>query len=456
MKEKSQEYKEGCRKRSLDLWQKEDYRRKISDSVSKGQKERWLSEDKQWKKKAFYDVFIRELEFEGYTALNTLEEYLKIGSKMAIRCPNGHLIHYTWKQWKRGQRCNECRVDLKLKKFNEVLTRKNYDLEEIYFTNKRWFLPMEADIICPKNHKSKIIIDNFLNGHECKYCFKNVSEIEYELRSFFDLNNLEYLTNDRELIKPLELDFVFPKNKIAVEFNGYPFHTEIKGGINKNYHLNKTLKCEKKGYRLIHIFYDEWENKKRCLTQKRLLNLFNLNNEKIYARKCFIKEIKTTEAKKFCEENHIQGYSNSKIKLGLFYNEKLVSLMMFSKPNRAKGNRKNKNNIWELSRFCSSTNVVGAAGKLLAHFKKNFTWDLIFTYADRRWSIGDLYEKIGFTFIKNTPPNYWYTDKNGIRYYRYKFRKSQLIGEGTEWEIMKKNGYDRIWDCGHKLYEMRK
>ena len=82
----------------------------------------------------------------------------------------------------------------------------------------------------------------------------------------------------------------------------------------------------------------------------------------------------------------------------------------------------------------------------------------IISYADRRWSVGNLYEKIGFDFIKNTNPNYWYI-KNGERKYRFKFRKSELIKEGynsdkTEKLIMNERGYIRIWDCGHRKYKL--
>ena len=45
------------------------------------------------------------------------------------------------------------------------------------------------------------------------------------------------------------------------------------------YHLNKTIACEKIGYRLIHIFEHEWINKQNIIKQK-LIDIFN-NNEEI-------------------------------------------------------------------------------------------------------------------------------------------------------------------------------
>ena len=53
-------------------------------------------------------------------------------------------------------------------------------------------------------------------------------------------------------------------------------------------------------------------------------------NQRIYARNTEVKEISATAARAFCELNHIQGYRNSSINLGLFHNETLAGLCEFS------------------------------------------------------------------------------------------------------------------------------
>jgi len=97
--------------------------------------------------------------------------------------------------------------------------------------------------------------------------------------------------------------------------------------------------------------------------------------------------------------------------------------MTFSKGNIAKGS-KAVEGIWELNRFCSNYNyrVVGAAGKLLEYFKKNYDWKEIFSYADRRWSNGNLYKQLGFELIGTTKPNYWYIISYK-RIHRFNLRK---------------------------------
>jgi hypothetical protein len=118
---------------------------------------------------------------------------------------------------------------------------------------------------------------------------------------------------------------------------------------------------------------------------------------------------------------------------------------------------------YELVRFSTDIkyNIVGIAGKLLNFFIKKYNPNKIITYADKRWTTSisnNLYTKLNFKFVSESNPSYWYTKKY-LREYRYKFRKSKLVENGydpnkTEWQIMRENGYDRIWDCGHIKYQL--
>ena len=76
------------------------------------------------------------------------------------------------------------------------------------------------------------------------------------------------IENDRELIAPYELDIVIPEIKLSIEFNGVYWHSCFYK--DKNYHLIKTELCEKFGYRLIHIFEDEWNE----ITKEKLKQIF--------------------------------------------------------------------------------------------------------------------------------------------------------------------------------------
>ena len=277
-------------------------------------------------------------------------------------------------------------------------------------------------------------------------------------RIFDSIRTDDKLENHRKLIFPLELDIYIPSAKLAIEYNGLLYHSRGYDSSSKanspdfprDYHLNKTKLCEEQGVQLLHIFEGENLNIWYSMIHSKL----GLN-EKLYARKCFIKEIQFKEASEFLEANHLQGSCNSKINLGLFYNDELVSLMTFGKA------RFNKQYDWELLRFCSkrNLNVIGAAGKLLKHFRRNYNGSII-SYANRRWSNGDLYEKLGFSKVKETPPNYWYFRKNeGVLFSRVMFQKHKLkdILENfdaslSETQNMLNNGYRQIFDCGNLVY----
>jgi hypothetical protein len=121
-----------------------------------------------------------------------------------------------------------------------------------------------------------------------------------------------------------------------------------------------------------------------------------------------------------------------------------------------------KEGSFELLRFCNklNTNVIGGASKLLKYFTENIEYNEIISYADRRWSTGELYETLGFNKQKETEPNYFYT-RGAIRESRFKFRKDVLVSKGydkdkTEKEIMEELGYSRVYDCGSFKYNKTK
>jgi hypothetical protein len=118
-----------------------------------------------------------------------------------------------------------------------------------------------------------------------------------------------------------------------------------------------------------------------------------------------------------------------------------------------------KESSYELLRFCNkmNINVIGGASRLYKYFVKKFNPQNVISYADRSWSSDNLYEKLGFSFVKKTAPNYFYIIDNK-RLHRFMFRKDKLIKDGydpikTEFEIMDERGIYKIYDSGHLKYE---
>ncbi len=292
----------------------------------------------------------------------------------------------------------------------------------------------------------------------CNVCFPKKefnSYAQQELIEFIQSLNLNYTYNDRTIITPKELDIYIPDKKIAIEFNGLYWHSEQNLNEAQKYHNNKTNSCLEKDIQLIHIFEDEWIFKKD-IVKSRLKQILNVNNtQKIHARKCTIKEIDSKIKNEFLEKFHIQGKDNSIIKLGAFYNNELIAVMTFSHGNISKGSI-SLEQIYELNRFCSNYNyhIPGIASKLLKYFKCNYNWTEIFSYADRRWSKGNVYYKLGFQFDSITKSNYWYI-KDYKRIHRFSLRKKGYEDKDIpEWVLRKQQGYYRIWDCGNLKFKL--
>lgn len=347
---------------------------------------------------------------------------------------------------------------------DKIFKQINENLPEGYSLIE--FIPKEYyKFKCSLNHEFELFQYTLINNRKkrnqeiCPICNPQerfCSQFEKEIKEFIQFHyNEKILLADRSLIKPYELDIYIPELKLAFEFNGLFWHCEMMKP--KNYHKMKTEFCESKGIHLIHIYEDDWIYKKE-IVKSRILNLLKKISNRIYARKCFVREVDYESSKVFLEENHIQGNSISKIRYGLYYNNELVSLMTFGNLRKNLG-QIHKEGVYELTRFCNklNTNVIGGSSKLLAYFLENNKFKRLISYADRSWSQGNLYKKLGFEFVKNTEPNYQYVIKDK-RYNRFIFRKDILVSQGfdeckSEHEIMLDRKIYRIYDSGSILFQ---
>lgn len=289
----------------------------------------------------------------------------------------------------------------------------------------------------------------------CEKCYPRTG-----IASIHELELLEFIrqyfpdaSKDRKLIAPLELDIVIPEKKVAIEFNGDYWHSSEKHG--KFYHLDKLLACKKQGWKLIHVNEYEWRHKKE-IVKNRLLSILGIMKENTYARKCKVVELSSKEKNEFLNAYHLQGEDKSKVKLGLKLGDDLVAVMTFGKP------RFNKSYEWEMIRYASKGRVVGGASKLLSYFIKTYSPKSIITYADRRWSSGNLYRQIGFKELASSGPGYVYIKGESVlgRMNCQKHQLKKILGNKfdealTESENMRKNGWLQEYDCGNLVFEWK-
>ena len=393
-----------------------------------------------------------------------ITEYKNDREKYPIICPEHGVFYKTINNHIKGkQGCPKCGRIVATSKARftteewvsiaKEIHGDKYDYSKVEYINGN----TKVCIICPKHGEFWQDPSNHIHLKEgCPKCGNIISDPEKEIVKYLQSilkENISIKENVKNIINNGEIDILIPEYNIGIEFDGLYWHSEIYR--NKYYHLNKTLECEKKGIRLIHVFEDEWIYKQDII-KSMFNNIFGITKNKIYGRKCNIKEVTSHDASIFLEKNHLQGKCGSSVKLGLYYNNELVSLMTFGKSRHFIGNGKPQ---WELLRFCNklNTNVIGGASKLLNYFINQYQPQEIVSYADRRWSQGSLYKTLGFSKYNESKPNYYYII-NRKREYRFNLRKSILIKKYgcpknvSEHKFCLSQKWYRIYDCGCLCY----
>ena len=290
-----------------------------------------------------------------------------------------------------------------------------------------------------------------------------ISSYEKEIGEYISSLGIEHDAN-RQILIGREIDILIPNAKIGIEFDGLKWYTEFFGKKSHKYHIEKTIQCNEKGYGLIHIFEDEYVNKKDIVLSK-LKHLLKKDYDlpKISGRKIKVREILSNEAKEFLEKYHIQGFYKSSVYLGGFSGDNLIAVMAFKNGNI-------KNEKWELVRFATDYHYIyqGVGSKMFTYFIKYYNPDMVISFADRRWtpwSNENLYTKLGFELEKITKPDYRYYNEKVDRFKRVHkmvmcksilHKKYGFPMTMTELEMTKALGYDRIWDCGLFKYVWRK
>ena len=381
--------------------------------------------------------------------------YINCKTKIKIICPTHGIFKQTPDNHLNNHGCTHCGKDITTNIMKNVAAESfigkaikihgdKYDYSLVKYINAK----TKIKIICPTHGMFEQIPNDHLCNKGCPTCGLQNSKNENEIREFIE-NELNIKT-EKIRIENKEIDIYLSNYKFGIEFNGLYWHSsKFK---NKNYHLNKTKLCEQHDIQLLQIFEDEWILKKEIIKSiiKNKLRIFENN---INVKKCIIREIDNKICDNFFETNHIHGTVDSKFRIGLFYNNKLVMAMIFNK-------KRTQKNEYQMLGICTklNTEIIGGSDKLLKHFIKTFKPKTILAYSNLRFSENDKYEELKFKSIENTKPNYFYFKKNKtIRNDNSKLNKEFFTNLGIKIiknkdQIMKKLGYLKIYDCGNVKY----
>jgi len=163
-----------------------------------------------------------------------------------------------------------------------------------------------------------------------------------------------------------------------------------------------------KNIHLVHLWEDVWHSRAAQVVA-RLRSLLGLNL-KIHGRQTNIHKIDKPTADQFLNNNHLQGAVSSRYKFGLYKNDELIAVATFSA--LRKMNFTEHYRSAELVRFAvkAGYSVSGGLSKLLKHFKNSYQPQDIMTYADKDWSTGKAYEKLGFVCKDSLAPQWFSLD----------------------------------------------
>lgn len=255
------------------------------------------------------------------------------------------------------------------------------------------------------------------------YPVKKRSSYEEEMAQTFKKHNIEYLPNTYKLLNPLQVDFLFEKYSIAVEFNGLYWHGETHAKKATGYHASKYQNAKSKGVKLITIYEDEWWDRGGNI-EHRLLKLLGVGSD-ISIENAVVQEIDKDAVINFCNQHHVHGYTDSDaVSYGVLINNILYAVISIDIDGM-------------ISNFCT---LVGLNEKDAFIQFITISGHSSYTFIDNnRWTISNILEDIGFVATCSLLPVGEWTN--------YKVR---WLDEDNE--LPKK---DRIWDCGHTVYELK-
>lgn len=408
-------------------------------------------------KKLTKEIFVKKSEqIHGERYIYDRVIYHNSKSKVEIICKKHGVFIQTADDHLSKCGCPKCGRSSAAKKlassFEDIIDRlikqhgEKYDYRLVDLKNFKGFKD-EIEIICPDHGSFRMLVGNHYNGQGCRKCSLKNSCLENSLKSFFDKNKIYAENGCRSIIGALEVDFYLPEFNLAIECNGEYWHSEGKGR-GEFYHLNKLNLCKEKDIDLIQFWGGEIINKFDIVSNV-LLSRLGLLPRKLSLEKSYLKELSEEEKKTFLEKNHLLGDVKSSINLGLFVEDELVFVACFNENTEE----------MKLMRFASLLNVSikGAFFRVVSFVQENFP-KRVTALCDKRLFNGEFFKENGFKLISEEDPDYFwfFQSKPEDLYSKSKMEKDEIYKnllnfdpKSSEWENMKRNKWNRVWDCGN-------
>ena len=391
-------------------------------------------------------------------------EYVDAKSKVAITCPDHGVFWQTPNAHLNGHGCPTCKRDKVAARM-----RKSHDdfMSECVATHGTRF---DYRYTVYVDDLQKIVIGCKTHGYfqqqagkhiagqgcpSCAHTGPSKGQIEvFEFVRAYTPAVLEFPLPGSKY----RVDIFLPELKLGIEYNGLLWHSsKVLDNPLKDAERYRVAKDQ--GIRLLTVFEDEWLHKKEAVKRTLMSAIGCL--PRVYARDTELVEITNEAASIFYGEHHMIGpRARSAVNLGLSYRGALVACMSFDTLRSIRGSSSPRH--MELVRYASSLTVVGGASKLFKYFLSLDLVDRVTSYSDNRLFSGRMYEKLGFQWVHDVRPDYWYTTGRPTfgRKHKAGFQKTKLIKmfpgcdlSKSEREICYEAGLYRIYDCGKKRWD---
>lgn len=248
-------------------------------------------------------------------------------------------------------------------------------------------------------------------GYGCPACFKTGrSQSEEDLFNYIN-DRVGHSEPQRHVTGLLagqkEVDVFVPELNVAFEFNGLHWHRE--GFVGREYHRDKVVEARDRGIRLVHVWEDDWECRRRIVEQKIDTVLGVDERRTISAGECVAVEVSHDDAVEFLKRNHLHGAPREFGEVyGLAYGDELVAVLV---ADRVVGGR-------EITRYAESVNVAGGFARLLAQVEQEVAGEgggTVTAYSDNSYSDGAVFAAAGFANDGDVAPDYMFAAAHGKR-----------------------------------------
>lgn len=272
------------------------------------------------------------------------------------------------------------------------------------------------------------------------FCSRAEREIGDYVASIIGDNNVKR----QHRLAGVELDVHATAHNFAVEHNGLYWHSEAI--VDRQYHQRKSELAAAHGLKLLHIFEDEWRDKRQIVES--MVNARLGAVEKLNARDFTVSELCAADRATFFNANHIDGDVRAHAAFCLKHGDTIVAAASF----RAAMHY----DAMELARFATLrfTCVRGAISRLISAYGNATATKRIVTYADQRFGVTHGYERAGFTKIADTGERFWWTDRT------HRFDRARCTADAernmSELEVSMERKLLKIWGCKNSVYELKR